>query len=491
VTALLTARGLSKSYGGVRVLDGVDFELHAGEVHALVGENGAGKSTFVKILAGAVRAESGGVALRGAPLPAGDPLAVRRLGVSVVHQEFTLVPELDVVDNVFLGRERGRPFLRRAEMARAVRARLDELGVDVDVRVPVGQLSVAQQQLVEIARALELDAAVLVLDEPSASLSAREVARLLTVVRQLRDRGLGIIYISHRFDEIFAVADRVTVLRDGRHVATAAAAGLDRSQLIKWMVGREVSEEFPAREPKPGAPALEVRGLSAAGRFRDVSFTVREGEIVGLAGLVGAGRTSTALAIVGAIDSVGDVRVRGEHVRVRTPADAIDRGLAYLTEDRKGRGIFAELSTSTNITIAFLRAFVRSGFISDTRERDAAARAARDFDVRAATLEQPAGTLSGGNQQKMLLARYLLEPRTVVILDEPTRGVDVGARAEIYALMNRLTSAGLAILMISSDLPELIGMADRVVVMREGRVTGEIERSALTPEVVMALAMPA
>jgi ABC-type sugar transport system ATPase subunit len=491
VTALLTARGLSKSYGGVRVLDGVDFELQPGEVHALVGENGAGKSTFVKILAGAVRAESGGVALRGAPLPAGDPLAVRRLGVSVVHQEFTLVPELDVVDNVFLGRERGRPFLRRAEMARAVRARLDELGVDVDVRVPVGQLSVAQQQLVEIARALELDAAVLVLDEPSASLSAREVARLLTVVRQLRDRGLGIIYISHRFDEIFAVADRVTVLRDGRHVATAAAAGLDRSQLIKWMVGREVSEEFPAREPKPGAPALEVRGLSAAGRFRDVSFTVREGEIVGLAGLVGAGRTSTALAIVGAIDSVGDVRVRGEHVRLRTPADAIDRGLAYLTEDRKGRGIFAELSTSTNITIAFLRAFVRSGFISDTRERDAATRAARDFDVRAATLEQPAGTLSGGNQQKMLLARYLLEPRTVVILDEPTRGVDVGARAEIYALMNRLTSAGLAILMISSDLPELIGMADRVVVMREGRVTGEIERSALTPEVVMALAMPA
>jgi adhesin HecA-like repeat protein len=257
------------------------------------------------------------------------------------------------------------------------------------------------------------------------------------------------------------------------------------------MVGREVSEEFPARQPKPGAPALEVRGLSAAGRFRDVSFTVREGEIVGLAGLVGAGRTSTALAIVGAIASDGDVRVRGERLQLRTPADAIDRGLAYLTEDRKGRGIFAELSTSTNITIAFLRAFARSGFISDTRERDAATRAARDFDVRAATLDQPAGTLSGGNQQKMLLARYLLEPRTVVILDEPTRGVDVGARAEIYALMNRLTSAGLAILMISSDLPELIGMADRVVVMREGRVTGEVERSGLTPEVVMALAMPA
>ena len=491
MTPLLSARGLSKSYGGVRVLHAVDFELRAGEVHALVGENGAGKSTFVKILAGAVRAESGNVHLRDRPLPAGNPLAVRQLGVSVVHQEFTLVPELDVVDNMFLGRERGRPFLRRAEMARAVRARLEELGVEVDLRAPVGQLSVAQQQLVEIARALELDAAVLVLDEPSASLSAREVTRLLTVVRQLRDRGLGIIYISHRFDEIFAVADRVTVLRDGRHVATAAAAGLDRAQLITWMVGREVSEEFPPRHARLGAPVLEVRGLSVAGRFHDVSFTVREGEIVGLAGLVGAGRTSTGLALIGAVESHGDIRLRGERLRLRTPADAIDRGLAYLTEDRKGRGIFAELSTSTNITIAFLRAFARSGFIADARERDAASRAARDFDVRAATLEQPAGTLSGGNQQKMLLARYLLEPRKLVILDEPTRGVDVGARAEIYALMNRLTADGLAILMISSDLPELIGMADRVVVMRDGRVTGEVERAALTPEAVMALAMPA
>jgi len=411
--------------------------------------------------------------------------------VSVVHQEFTLVPELDVVDNVFLGRERGRPFLRRAEMARAVRARLDELGVEVDLRVPVGHLSVAQQQLVEIARALELDAAVLVLDEPSASLSAREVTRLLAVVRQLRDGGLGIIYISHRFDEIFAIADRVTVLRDGRHVATAPAAGLDRARLITWMVGREISEEFPPRHATPGAPVLDVRGLTAAGRFHDVSFTVREGEIVGLAGLVGAGRTSIGLALIGAIESQGQMQLRGERLRPRAPADAIDRGLAYLTEDRKGRGIFAELSTSTNITIAFLRAFARSGFVSDARERDAAARAARNFDVRSATLEQPAGTLSGGNQQKMLLARYLLEPRKLVILDEPTRGVDVGARAEIYALMNRLTAEGLAILMISSDLPELIGMADRVVVMRDGRVTGEVGRSALTPEAVMALAMPA
>jgi ABC-type sugar transport system ATPase subunit len=488
---VITARGLTKAYGGVRVLDAVDFDVAGGEVHALVGENGAGKSTLVKILAGAVAPDSGDVTFLNRALPLGDPLAVRRLGLSVVHQEFTLVPDLSVADNVFLGRERGRPFLRRAEMARAVRERLADLGVDVDVAAPVGGLSVAHQQMVEIARALELDARLLVLDEPSASLSAREVHRLLEVVRQLRGRGLGVVYISHRFDEVFAIADRVTVLRDGKRVASESAAGLDRQQLIRWMVGRDVSEEFPARHVTPGATVLDVRGLTAAPRFQNVSFTVRAGEIVGLAGLVGAGRTSAALALVGALEAHGDVRLHDASVTVRSPAEAIDLGMAYLTEDRKGRGVFPVLSTSTNITIAFLRAFTEGGLIARAREQAAAAGAARDFDVRAASLDQAAGTLSGGNQQKMLLARFLLERRAIVILDEPTRGVDVGARAEIYALMNRLTSEGLAILMISSDLPELLGMSDRVVVMREGRVTGQLERGAATAEAVMALAMPA
>ncbi|MFI5178759.1 MAG: sugar ABC transporter ATP-binding protein [Vicinamibacterales bacterium] len=489
--SLLNATGLSKSYGAARVLDAVDFEVAAGDVHALVGENGAGKSTLVKVLAGAVRPDEGRVEFLGAPLPLGDPLLVRQRGLSVVHQEFTLVPDLSVADNVFLGRERGRPFLRRAEMARLVRERLDDLGVEIPIDALVGRLSVAHQQMVEIARALERDARLLVLDEPSASLSAREVDRLLAVVRRLCGRGLGVVYISHRFEEIFTIASRVTVLRDGRRVASAPAAGLDRAQVIRWMVGREVSEEFPARQTTPGAPVLEVRGLTAAPRFRDVSFTVRAGEIVGLAGLVGAGRTSTALSIIGAIDAGGEVRVNGAALRAGSPADAIARGLAYVTEDRKGRGVFPALSTRANITVTFLGAFARAGLLSRARERAAAARAARDVDVRAASLEQPAGTLSGGNQQKMLVARFLLERRSVVILDEPTRGVDVGARAEIYALMNRLTADGLAILMISSDLPELVGMADRVVVMRDGRVSGEIERSALTPEAVMALAMPA
>ena len=488
---MLSARGLSKSYGVVRVLDGVDLDLEAGEVHALVGENGAGKSTLVKILAGAVRADDGRVEFRGAPLPAGDPLAVREAGLSVVHQEFTLVPDLSVADNIFLGRERGRPFLRRAEMFAAVNGQLRELGVEVDVTTPAGRLSVAQQQMIEIARALEQDARVLILDEPSASLSAREVARLLDVVRRLSERGLAVLFISHRFDEIFAIATRLTVLRDGRCVATTAVKDVDRGQIIRWMVGREVSEEFPPRQAEPGTVALEVRGLSSGTRFQDVSFTVRSGEIVGVAGLVGAGRTSLGLALVGALASRGDVLVGGEAVRVASPDRAIAHGIAYLTEDRKARGVFPALATSTNITIASLAAFVRGGVIAGARERDAAARGARDFDVRASSLAQPAGTLSGGNQQKMLLARFLLERRRVVILDEPTRGVDVGARAEIYALMNRLTADGLAILMISSDLEELLGMSDRVIVMREGRITGRLDRAELSAERVMTLAMPA
>jgi ABC-type sugar transport system ATPase subunit len=487
-TVRLAASGLCKSYGGVRVLDDVTLELVSGEVHALVGENGAGKSTLIKILGGAIRPDAGEVRLDGVPLPAGDPREARARGVSLVYQEFTLVPELSAADNIFLGREIGRPLLRRAETRHLAQQRLDDLGVQVNATSPVGRLSVAHQQLVEIARALEADARVLVLDEPSASLSGREVDRLLDVVRRLRARGLGIIYVSHRFEEIFAIADRITVLRDGRRIASAPTAGLDRRQVIRWMVGRDVSEEFPPRAPTPGPPVLEVSNLSCPPRFSGVSFSVRQGEIVGLAGLVGAGRTSAALALAGALEARGDVRLTGQPVRFRSPAAAIGRGLAYLTEDRKGRGLFALMSTSANITVTYLSLFARAGLLSLDRERAAAARAARDFDVRAARLSQPAATLSGGNQQKLLLARYLLKRPQVVILDEPTRGVDVGARAEIYGLMNRLTAEGLAVLMISSDLPELVGMSDRVVVMRAGRVAGELARGQATPEAVMALA---
>jgi rhamnose transport system ATP-binding protein len=489
--SLLDARALSKSYGGVRVLKDVDLSIEAGEIRALVGENGAGKSTCIKILSGAIAPDAGEIRLEGSPLPLGQPLAIRQRGVSVVYQEFTLAPDSSVADNIFLGRERGRWWLRRREMREAAERRLADLGVRVDASTAVRGLSVAHQQMVEIARALMTDAKILILDEPSAALSATEVDRLLDVLRQLRARGLGILYISHRLDEIFGLADSVTVLRDGAHVATGPTGTFDRASLIRAMVGRDVSEEYPARRHDIGAPVIEVSHLASPGRFSDVSFSVRQGEIVGLAGLVGAGRTSTALALIGALPFTGDVRLDGRPVHFRMPDAAIRAGLAYVTEDRKKRGIFPIMGTGANITVTFLEQFTRAGVLSLARERAGATAAARDFDLRASSLDQPAATLSGGNQQKALVARYLLERRTLVILDEPTRGVDVGARAEIYRIMNRLTEQGLAVLMISSDLPEVLGMADRVVVMHEGRTTGTLDRAEATPERVMTLATSA
>jgi ABC-type sugar transport system ATPase subunit len=484
----LEARGLSKAYGGVTVLDQVDLDLAAGTIRALVGENGAGKSTLIKVLSGAVTPEQGTVRLDDALLPAGDPLTVRRRGVSIVYQEFTLVPHLSVAENVFLGREVGAPFLRTADMRRQAQALLNQLGVAVDAGSRVAGLSVAHQQMVEIARALVTDAKVLVLDEPSATLSAVEVETLCAVLRRLRERGLAIVYVSHRLEEVFALADSVTVLRDGRHVVTAPVGGFSRESLIRHMVGREVTEEFPPRRAQAGDVVLAVRHLAAPPRFADVSLDVRAGEIVGLAGLVGAGRTSAALAMVGAVRATGDVQVGGRRARFRSPADAIASGVAYVTEDRKALGMFAAMGVDENITMAHLSAFVRGGVLSRAGQREAAAAAAKEFDIRAARLTQPAGTLSGGNQQKALVARFVVRPPRVLILDEPTRGVDVGARAEIYRIMNRLTEHGLGILMISSDLPEAIGMSDRIVVMRAGRTAGELVRSEVTPERVMALA---
>jgi ABC-type sugar transport system ATPase subunit len=489
---LLRAAGITKTFAGVRALSDVDFELRHGEVHALLGENGAGKSTLIKVLGGAVPPDAGTVRLDDTPLPLGDPRAVRRAGVSIVYQEFTLVPDLSISDNIFLGREHGGLWLRRAQMERDAQHVLDELGVSAAASTLVRTLSVAQQQMVEIARALQGHARVLILDEPTATLSSVEVDRLLRVVRQLRDRGISTIYVSHRLEEIFTIADRVTVLRDGRHVMTNDAAAVDRAGLIRAMVGRAVNEgyssELRAAPTATAAVVLDVRSLSAPPRFSDVSLTVRAGEIVALAGLVGAGRTSAALALAGAIPARGEVRLKGSLVRFRTPADAIDRGVAYVTEDRKGRGLFPQLGVDANITLTYLSTFARAGLLDAARERSAATDAAKRFDLRAARLSQPAGTLSGGNQQKALLARFLLKPRALVILDEPTRGVDVGARAEIYGLMRRLTADGTAILMISSDLPEVLGIADRIVVMRGGRTTGELTRADATAERVMALA---
>jgi ABC-type sugar transport system ATPase subunit len=488
---LLELIGISKSFGGVQALREVDFTLRAGEIHALVGENGAGKSTLIKILSGAVVPDTGEVRLEDAALPPGRPLATRDRGISVVYQEFTLVPDLSVADNVFLGREVGGLWLRRSEMRRKAQAVLRDLGVSLDAGALVGGLSVAHQQMVEIARALVTDARILILDEPSAALTAAEVDSLFQTLRRLRTRGLGIIYVSHRLDEIFVLADSVTVLRDGRHVVTQPAVALTRETLIRHMVGRDVSEEFPPRQPSPGRSVLSIDHLAAPPRFADVSLSVAQGEIVGVAGLVGAGRTSMALATIGALAASGTVRVGEAEMRFRSPADAIAQGVAYVTEDRKSRGLFPLLGLDENITVTHLASLATGGLLSASRHRKSVARAIRDFDIRAARPTQPAGTLSGGNQQKALLARYLVEPPRVLILDEPTRGVDVGARAEIYRAMNRLTSAGLGILMISSDLPEVLGMSDRIVVMREGRTVGQFTRAEATAERVMSMAAAA
>ena len=491
--SLLAGRGLGKSYGGVTVLRDVDLAVGAGEVRALLGENGAGKSTLIKILTGAVTPDRGELTLDGVRLPFGDALRLRDAGISVVYQEFTLIPDLDAAENVFLGREQGRLLIRRAAMRTKAARLFEELGVSLDVRAPVRTLSVAQQQMVEIARALASDARVVIFDEPTAALPAPDVERFLAVVRRLRARGLGIVYTSHRLEEVFAIADTLTVLRDGGMVTSRPMAGVERAELIRWMVGRDVSEEFPSRDGTTlGEVAFEARQLSMLPRVKNVSFQIRRGEIVGVAGLVGAGRTASALGIVGALRPVharsGQLRLDDAPVRFRSPIEALASGVAYVTEDRKGRGIFPELSAEANITISRLEQLVQYGWLMRGRERAAADRVARECRVRAASLSQPVATLSGGNQQKVLLGRFLLSPPRVLLLDEPTRGVDVGARAEIYALIDRLSRDGMAILLISSDLTEVLGMADRVVVMRAGQTTGELPRSQATPERIMELA---
>jgi len=481
--SLLRLQGITKTFPGVRALDNVSFDVEAGEIHSLVGENGAGKSTLMKVLGGSYIPDSGSIELEGEALPFGSPLAIQKRGVQIIHQELALVPELTAAENIFLGREKGGVFLDRRMMVREAQSLLDELGAGVSARTRAVRLSVPQQQMVEIARALGAASKVLVLDEPTSTLPGPDVERLLEMVRQLRGRGLGIVYISHRFDEVFAISDRITVLRDGRHVQTTPMADVDRGRLIRAMVGRDLEEEFPPREATPGATVLAASGLLGG-----VDLTVRAGEIVGLAGLVGSGRTETGLALFGAIASEGEIRIDGARVRSKRPTDALRAGIAYITEDRKAAGIFPWLDVGANITISTLAEFSRMGLLSPGRERAAAQEAAGHFDVRSAGLRQRAGTLSGGNQQKLLLARFLLAPRKLLILDEPTRGIDVGAKAEIYRLMNRLTSDGLAILMISSELEELLGMADRIVVMREGKAVGEVERAMATQEKIMELA---
>jgi rhamnose transport system ATP-binding protein len=493
VDALLRLTAVSKSFAGVRALGDVSFELRPGEVHALVGENGAGKSTLIRVVTGAHRPDTGTVEIAGKPLARADPLLARELGIAPIYQQPALFPDLTVAENLALGQEGGGAWRRidwRTRRARAVEM-LARVGARIDPEAHAGSLRMAEQQLVEIARAVGARARVLLMDEPTAALAEPEAERLLELVRELRTAGVGIVYISHRLGEVARIADRVTVLRDGAVVATRPLAETTEGELIRLMVGRELTAVFPKREVPRGDVVLEARGLgSTSAGVKDATFAVRAGEILGIAGLVGSGRTELARVLFGleAADA-GEVRLRGTAVSVVSPSLAVELGLAYVPEDRRRHGVIPEMSVVHNTTLAVLREMA-SGLLLDTaRERSLAGDFVKRFAIKAATLDSPVATLSGGNQQKVALARWLATKPAVLVLDEPTQGVDVGAKAEIHKLMVDLAERGLAIVMISSELPEVMGMSDRIAVMRGGTIVATVERRAATPEGLMALAL--
>ena len=488
---MISVQHVSKNFPGVKALDDVTFTIHSGEVHGLVGENGAGKSTLIRIVTGAHPPDEGRVVLNGAAVRLAGPASALASGVAAIYQELSLVPAMSVRENLFLGREPvRRGFIDRKAERRAAREVLARIGAEIDTEARVDALNVARRQMVEIARALSCRARLLIMDEPTAALTPREADRLFERIAELRREGIGVVFVTHRLEEVFRVADRVTVMRDGATLGTWIASDLDRKRLVELMVGRPLDQEFPKVAAPLGKIVLEVRDL-AGGRVRGVSFHVREGEVLGIAGLVGAGRTDLARLIFGADrPDRGEIRLGGRAVTVRSPRDAIRLGIGLLTEDRKAQGLVLGLTARENFALPNLMRWSRLGWIFRRREAAAFQRRVGSLGIRLAGPDQPAGHLSGGNQQKLLIARWLESDCRVLIFDEPTRGVDVGARHEIYLLLNDLAAHGKAMIMISSELPELLGVSDRILVMHDGRITGEItDVAAATQEQVLALAV--
>jgi ribose transport system ATP-binding protein len=491
---LLRMTGIVKTFPGVRALDGVSFEVASGEVHALVGENGAGKSTLMKILAGAQPADSGTIEVDGKTVVIDGPRAAERLGIGMIYQEFNLVPDLGVIENIVLGVEPRRGlFLDRPAAAREAARVLGELGIVLPLERPARRLSVAEQQLTEIAKCLVRHARLIVMDEPTAALTGREIDALFTLIRKLKTQGVAFVYISHRLEELPQIADRITVLRDGNAVETRAASAMPQDDLIRLMVGRPLETHFPDLPPvaADAEPVLEVRDISAASgvKVNDVSFIVRRGEIVGLAGLVGAGRTEIVRAIAGAdVPLHGEIRVGGARVVVRSPRSAIRAGIALIPEDRKSQGLVLGMSVRENTTLAHLRRFVRGLFVDKRAEAKVTSEEIAELRIRTPSGEQLVRNLSGGNQQKVVLAKWLIGHANLFLFDEPTRGIDVGAKAEIYTLMVELLNRGAAIVMVSSELPEVLGMSHRVLVVRGGRICAEFPRAEATPDKVIAVA---
>ncbi len=476
----------------MQALDGVDFDLRSGEVHALVGENGAGKSTLVKVISGVHQPDAGEIRFQGQRVTFSNPLVAQQHGIAVIYQEPTLFPDLDVAENIFMGRQPLHPLAGRidwSQMYDEASKVLGLLGVSLDFHTRVRDLSVAQQQMVEIARALSVNAQVLIMDEPTSALTLREVAELFNITRRLREAGTAIIFISHRLEEAFELADRITVLRDGHYVGTQTVRDVTLDKVINMMVGRTVDNMFPKEEVQQGETVLRVEDLTKEGLFRDVSFELHRGEILGLAGLVGAGRTEVARAIFGIepADS-GTIWVDGLEAHISSPKDALALGIAYLPEDRQQHGLVLPMTITHNVTLPILHEFAHLGWIDQIAEEWKAQEFADRLDVRAAGIWQKVRQLSGGNQQKVVLAKWLAARPRILILDEPTRGIDVGTKAAVHRLMSTLAGQGLAILMISSELPEVLGMSDRIVVMYEGRVTGRFPRAEATQEKILAAA---
>jgi rhamnose transport system ATP-binding protein len=482
---------VSKAFGAIRALRAVSLTLHAGEIHGLAGENGAGKSTVVRIIGGEHQPDEGEVSLDGSPVRFNGPRDAQHRGVAVIHQEPTRFPDLTVAENVFMGRQpvrSGRRVDRKAMHRRAAEL-FETLGVPIDPAVPTRGLSIADQQIIEIAKALASDARIIVMDEPTAALSGVEAERLFRVARTLASNGAALLFISHRLEEMYALCERVTVLRDGALVTSAPMTDIDHDTLVRSMVGRSVEQLFPKRETEIGEELLVVSGLTRAGVFRDVSLSVRRGEIVGLAGLVGSGRSEVARAIFGVDErDAGTVTVAGTELPASSPRAAIAAGLAMVPEDRREQGLIPELSIERNTSLSQLRQVSRWGLVRSGRERSLAAGWARKLGLRFGRVTDAAGTLSGGNQQKVVLGKWLATTPEVLIVDEPTRGIDIGAKVEVHALLSDLAASGMAVLMISSELPEVLGMADRVLVMHEGRIVTELSRADATEEAVMRAA---
>jgi ribose transport system ATP-binding protein len=488
---LLRIEGIRKTFPGVVALDSVDFDLRRGEVHVLLGENGAGKSTLIKMLSGAYTPDSGRITVGGEEVRVHGAQDAEKLGIATIYQEFNLVPDLTVAENIFLGRQPRRfGLIDRKKMESDAEALLARVGVNVSPRARVRELGIARLQMVEIAKALSLDARVLIMDEPTAVLTSEEVEKLFAIVRALREDGVGIVFITHHLEEIAALGDRVTVIRDGRSVGQVPAS-TPEDELVRLMVGRSIEQQYPRERPESaGGALLKVEGLTRDGVFHDVSFEVRAGEVVGIAGLVGAGRTEVVRAVFGADPyDKGSVEVAGARLPRHDVNAAMAAGVGLVPEDRKGQGLVLDQSVEENLGLVTMRSASHAGFVDLRGQHTAAARIAEQLGVRMAGLGQHVRTLSGGNQQKVVIGKWLLADIRVLILDEPTRGIDVGAKVEIYQLVNELTAAGHAVLMISSDLPEVLGMSDRVLVMAQGRLAGELSAEDATQDSVMALAV--